>query len=80
MNRLQLKALLLSVITEIKFGYPIANNAHSIKKWFKKTVGLSANASNKRLIEAIKQTYVDNGLQDDFDATIKKFSPIVKQY
>ena len=35
MNRLQLKTLLLSVITEVKFGQPLAPNAIGIKNQFK---------------------------------------------
>lgn len=73
MNRLTLKALLLSVITEMKFGQPLAPNANLAKLEYKKLVGLSRNAPNKMVLSYLQYTFEDNGLKDDFDRTIAKF-------
>ena len=73
MNRLQLKALLLSVITEIKFGMPLARNAVQCKKQFKDLVGLPKNVSNVELLKVMKRVYIENKLGDDFTKTLEKF-------
>lgn len=72
MNALTLKALLLSVITEMKFGQPLAKNAILVKKMFKKMAGLKLNASNLAVLQSMKQTYIDNGLEEDFNGTLTR--------
>jgi hypothetical protein len=72
MNRLTLKALLLSVITELKFGVPLANDK-AAKSQFKELAGLPKNASNKKVLIALGFTYKDNGIENDFWAVIAKF-------
>lgn len=73
MNRLQLKALMLSVITELKFGQPLDRRAAGPKKQFKQMVGLGARASNKAVLKAIGDVYKANNLEEDFNACIAKF-------
>ena len=72
MNRLQLKALMLSVITEIKCGFALPNSK-GIKREFKKLVGLPDNASNKRVLDEIERVYSENGILDDYQRTFNKF-------
>jgi hypothetical protein len=72
MNRLTLKALLLSVITEMKFGSPIARNAKVAKSQFKELVGLPKNASNKKVLHALDDVYCNNKLEHEFYGTIKR--------
>jgi hypothetical protein len=72
-NRIQLKALLLSVITECKFGQPLTQNAKVVKNQFKKMAGLKSNCSNTQLLNAIGFVYRDNKLENEFRATIDKF-------
>ena len=74
MNRLQLKTLLLSVITEVKFGQPLAPNAIGIKNQFKTLVGLPKNASNKKVLSELKRTYIENELSADIDRIETKFN------
>jgi hypothetical protein len=74
MNRLTLKALLLSIITELKFSQPLSPNAKISKNEFKKLVGLKSTASNKQVLNAISFIYRDNKLEDEFWATIDKFN------
>ena len=63
----------MSVITEVKFGRPIANNAIHVKREFKKAFGLSARATNQDVIKAIGQTYKENELSEDFNGCIERF-------
>ena len=72
MNRLTLKALLLSVITELKFGQPLAPNDKAAKKEYKRQVGLRPGATNKEVLACLQYTYNDNGLKDDFDGVVKR--------
>lgn len=72
MNYLQLKTLLLSVITELKFDQPLARNAVQAKGRFKEMVGLSKNASNRLVMREIQRVYVENGLKDEFLATMER--------
>jgi len=74
MNRLTLKALLLSIITELKFGQPLAQNAKISKNEFKKLVGLKSTASNKQVLHAIGFIYRDNKLETEFWAIIDRFN------
>lgn len=73
MNRLTLKALLLSVITEIKFGQPLAPNAKFAKKEFKRLVGLKPSATNMDVLKEMKRTYEENELLPEFIGTLIKF-------
>jgi len=73
MNRLTLKVLLLSVITELQFGSPLGNNK-AAKSQFKELAGLAKNASNKKVLNALGLTYKDNGLESDFWRVIDKFN------
>ncbi len=68
MNRLQLKALLLSVITEVKFGQPLAANSIGIKNQFKAMVGLPSNASNMRVLSELKRVYIENQLKSEIES------------
>lgn len=77
-NALTLKALMLSVITEIKFGQPLAPNAKGMKKFFKESVGLGKNASNMDVLKEIKRVYEENKLQDDFQRVLTKFNIEIK--
>ena len=74
MNRLQLKTLLLSVITEIKFGQPLAPNAKVIKRQFKNLVGLPNNATNQAVLNEMSRVYAENKLSDEFERVINKFN------
>lgn len=71
-STLQLKALELSVVTEIKFGQPLAKNAKFVKAQFKKARGLASNTDNKTLLGHIAQVYDENGLHQKRDALLKK--------
>jgi len=73
MNRLTLKALLLSIITELKFGSPLAKNSIIAKKQYKELSGLAKNANNKKVLNALELTYKDNELEVEFWAIINKF-------
>ena len=73
-NAFQLKALLLSVITEIKFGQPLHPMAMPYKKEFKKSMGLSLRASNKDVLKVIEGIYIENGRTDVYADTMKKFN------
>jgi len=72
-NRLTLKALLLSVITELKFNEPIHPNAKDIKKTYKEATQLPKNASNEKVLQALHLTYKENDLEEDFLRIVKKF-------
>jgi len=72
-NRLTLKALLLSVITELKFNEPIHPNAKNIKKAYKEATQLPKNASNEKVLQALHLTYKENDLEEDFLRIVKKF-------
>ena len=72
-NRLTLKALLLSVITELKFNEPIHPNPKDIKKAYKEATQLPKNASNEKVLQALRLTYKENDLEEDFLRIIKKF-------
>ena len=73
MNRLQLKTLLLSVITEIKFDQPLAPNAIHIKNQFRSMVGLPRNSTNISIINEMQRVYTENNLLEDFINTMIKF-------
>lgn len=73
MNRLELKALLIGVIFQIKNGLPLAKNITQSKVRFKKLVGLPKNAKDADLIRAIGRVYEDNRLVHEFDELIIKF-------
>jgi len=73
MNRLQLKALLSSVMMEIKHGAPITRNAIGVKNQYKKMVGLPKNASNMTVLQTLGGTYADNGLAHEFKTFVRKF-------
>lgn len=72
MNRLQLKALMLSIITELKFGQPLAQNAKQVKKQYKQMAGLKANATNSEVLTSLGLTYRDNKLETEFWSIIDK--------
>jgi len=63
----------MSIITEIKFGMPIARNAAPVKAQFKRLVGLPKGASNLKVLAELKRTYEENNLADDFNDTVTKF-------
>jgi len=73
MNRLALKGLLLSVITEIKFNQPLAPNAKVTKAEYKRQSGLKKSATNQEVLTSLGLTYKDNGLAEDFDRVVNKF-------
>jgi len=73
MNKLQLSSLATSIITEIKFGAPLARNAKHVKRDYKRSVGLSANASNFQVLEAIGETYDLNNLTEEFEAKLTRY-------
>lgn len=73
MNRLTLKALLLSTITELMFGQPLAPNAKLTKAEYKKQAGLKKNATNNEVLTSLGLTYRDNGLEVEFWRVIDKF-------
>jgi hypothetical protein len=70
MNRLTLKALLLSIITELKFGEPLTRNSGQAKKEFKRLVGLPVRATNKEVLKELQRTYEENKLADDFNRLV----------
>jgi len=72
-NFIQLKTLMLSVITEIKFGQPLAQNANAFKRQFKATMGMKAKATNIEVLEKIGFVYALNHKQEDYFNTLKKF-------
>ena len=72
-NALQLKALMLSVITEIKFGQPLDRNAIGVKKAFKAATGLKPKASNVDVLKHIYQCYKDNNQEQNAFDTVTKF-------
>ena len=72
MNRLQLKALLLSVLTEIKFGQALDRGAARVKREFKQMVGLKRNASNLDVVKEIQRVYKENKLEDDFNGCLER--------
>ena len=73
MNAIQLKALLLSVITELKFGQPLHRNGIGFKGIFKQMVGLSPRATNVSVLKQLQRVYAENGMTADFDKTIARF-------
>jgi len=76
MNRLQLKALLLDSITHYKNGMHLAPNYRQAKAMFCEMLGVSSRTSSKKMIDLIYAVYVDNGLQDEADQTLRKFNLI----
>ena len=73
MNRLTLKTLAMSIITEMKFGEPLHRTAGGAKAAFKKMVGLAPNASNKHTLTQLNRVYIENGVGDDFQSMLTKF-------
>lgn len=73
MNRLTLKALMLSVITEIKYGEPLSSNAGGIKRAYKHMAGLPPRCSNKLLLKDIGRTYEENKMLDDYLRVLHRF-------
>lgn len=71
-NRLVLKAVLLDMVTFIKFGRHLAPNWQSGKNQVCNACGLNFNAHPKTVIKAIKKIYIDNKLEDDFNATMQR--------
>lgn len=74
MNAFTMKALLLSVVTEIKFGQPLTPHAATAKRRFKQLVGLPKGASNLKVLAELKRTYEENKLADDFNEVVTKFN------
>lgn len=72
-SQLTMKALLLSVITEIKFGQPLASNAKHTKAIFKDMVGLKKSATNVQVIQELHRVYKENQIEQDFRDTLTKF-------
>ncbi len=70
-NRLTLKALLLSVISEVK-GLGALPNAAGAKKAYKKMMGLG-RIKNDELLAYIVFTYVQNELEESVIATLDRF-------
>lgn len=73
-NRLQLKALLLSTIMEIKCGQGLAPNASAFKSYFKSIRGLAKRTSNVDVIKEIGAVYKEVGLQEEYDRVIKSLN------
>ena len=72
-NRLTLKALLMSVIMEIKHGRGLPN-ALGFKKKYKELAGVPKNCSNRDLLYYhLQLTYQENGLEQEFKETLEKF-------
>jgi hypothetical protein len=74
MNRLELKALLIGIIFQLKNGMPLARNITQAKVRFKKLVGLPKNAKDADVLNAIGDVYEDNGIVHEFDELIIKFN------
>lgn len=74
-NRLTLKALLLSEITRLKFGRALQSPKADLntRKIYGPQIGVKFNAKPAVFIAAIRQIYADNGLMDDFDQTLQRF-------
>jgi len=73
LNGLQVKALLLDTITHYKHGMHLAPNYMSFKRVFLRAVGLTANADDLRVLEAIGNLYIYNGMRTEFTSTLIKF-------
>lgn len=71
LNRLQVKALMLSLTMELK-GYPPLPNSAGYKKEFKRVIGLAKNCSNVDVMAAICQVYADNNLESEFNHTLER--------
>lgn len=76
MNRLQLKALLLDSISHHKHGVHMAPNYKQVKNIFCDMVGVSTRTSSKKMIDLIYSVYVDNGLKEEAQQTLKRFNLI----
>ena len=76
MNRLQLKALLLDSISHYKNGMHMAPNYKQVKNTFCNMVGVSTRTSSKKMIDLIYCVYVDNGLKEEAQQTLKRFNLI----
>ena len=72
-NLIQLKVLMLSIITEIKFGQPLAKNAGAFKKEFKLSAGLKPRSSNVDLLRKIGEIYALNNMHDKYVETLQRF-------
>ncbi len=73
MNRLQLSALMLNEITQIKFGHDMAPNVGGVRMAFKKAAGLNKNATHLEVLIALGLTYKENGMEQEFFDRLKKF-------
>jgi hypothetical protein len=73
-NRLVMKAVLLDMITFVKFRRHMAPNWQSGKETICIALGLSLKANPKTVIKAIGQCYADNGLKEsEYDRVLANF-------
>jgi hypothetical protein len=72
-NRLVLKAVLLDMITFVKFRRHMAPNWQSGKQTICIALNLSLKANPKTVIKAIGKCYADNNLKDEYEQTLVKF-------
>lgn len=79
MNRLELSTLFLAEITRLKFG----KNGMSLtnpkiekaaRHRFAALVGIKPNSDPKTYLQAIKLVYIDNKLENEFNARLLKFN------
>ena len=80
-NRLNLKAFLLALITEIRTGYQMIGRPTypNWKRQYKNDIGVKPNISNRDLLIHLRFTYLDNDLVEDFDKTLQLFGLEVSQ-
>ncbi len=71
MNKLQLSALVLNQITQIKFGRDLAPNASAFRQSFKQAYGLSKKASHLEVLKALGQVYKENKIEQEFFDKLK---------
>ena len=72
-NRLQLKASLLSAITFHKFGQQLAPNFKTVKSQICASAGQKPNIKNIDFIRLIGLIYKDNNLESEFYNIVCKF-------
>ena len=73
MNKLQLSMFLTNQIFVIKHGMELTRIAKNFRQSFKELVGLPKSASHMRVLGAIRQIYIDNGIEAEFIEQFKKY-------
>jgi hypothetical protein len=79
-NAIQLKCLLLDSILHARNGMHLTRHYGGMKKTFCQMVGISPRTTSKKLIEVIRDVYINNGMEAEFTKTIEKFPYSVPHY